>query len=192
MVYFSLRGVSCLSGLRPTMIKLCITVIATHLKIIWLLECESLYRISVIYSWGHFSRPLMLFHYHLCCGVNTKIASLWLSLIAGLNRLELLQIQKLCHSCQTVTICRPAAHSSVPQLQSGLKTWLWFWFIVQVSTFRTFHSFFRKSECSSYFICFIAFISRVVWVILIYLICLCHRPLPKNSYYNEKLPKPRG
>lgn len=49
----------------------------------WLLECESVCRISVIYSRGHFSQPLMLFHYHLCCGVNRKIASLWLRLIAG-------------------------------------------------------------------------------------------------------------
>lgn len=73
---FPTQGVSEASGLRPTMIKLRVTVSAAHLKIITGSRgVNQAAQSHVIYSRGHLSQPLMLFHYHLCCGVNRKIAS---------------------------------------------------------------------------------------------------------------------
>lgn len=94
-----------------------------------LLECKSVCRISVSYSWGHFSR--VLFHYHLCCDVNRKTASLWVWLIAGgitwyccRYKSDISLVRLWPFHCPTAQHCQ-----SVPQPQSQLQTWLWLWFI---------------------------------------------------------------
>ncbi len=131
VIYFSPRGVSWPSGLRRTVIKPCVTVSAAHLLIItgsWAVnqgaESQSFTAEAISAS-------------RWCCFITTctvvwtekslpsgydwlRVETVWIDVQQGVY----IALVKPSHFFSL-----PAPHWFIPQIQSGLKTWLWCWFI---------------------------------------------------------------